>query len=715
MAVDNDVECALRDDGAEGSESVTGSNSEQLETISSATASSESSRTTQQSQERNDSQFERRRRLSIFSTGSAGEVLKQPSTQRLTSAFIQSVRSDLSLTGLSLRERCRVRTELCLSSLTMDMFLGVVVICDLVVMSEDINFRAANTAPPKWMEAGSGGCLLLYSFEFLLSFFARGVDMFKERVVILDAFILLVGYADLALSAFGVSAQEVGMLRILRMIRMMRLLRVARKSPALKELRKLMTMFASCIKTLFWSLVFCFLVLSLWAMAAVELIQPLIPEMVAEGLWRECGDRCTEAFSTVMRANLTLFKNIVAGDSWGLMAEPISVRHPRTAIIFVGSLVSLVLGVLNLVVAVVVDTAAEQRQKDVMRLAEDMDNDQESDLKFLTNIFRKIDEDGSGEIELDELIKGAQEVPEFQSRLRVMDIDKDDLIQLFQMLDSDNDGSITPAEFQYALSRWLHDSKTATRFVKYNVMKLGDEQKQLAEQVQRMGKKNEQQFDTMMKMVKAAIRSRSSPHDPIRRPKRLDTTAAVASTSSSLSSYSKGSKASKLQNVSRSVHSYDATHGVSVEDFAGMRVAADPRQTQDNRDSAKLLDLDLLNSDVAKLKSDFSEAARVAERNMLASLQEALKLYEEAALVATDASLRAAAAKMSRQVDAVSVEAANVVGLTAPSEVHASLEQALGHVAPYEFGPSAMPSQQPLMAEEAESVFAGESRFYTSV
>eukprot|EP00933_Yihiella_yeosuensis_P009403 TRINITY_DN115307_c0_g1_i1.p1 TRINITY_DN115307_c0_g1~~TRINITY_DN115307_c0_g1_i1.p1 ORF type:complete len:149 (-),score=23.97 TRINITY_DN115307_c0_g1_i1:64-486(-) len=57
-----------------------------------------------------------------------------------------------------------------------------------------------------------------------------------------------------------------------------------------------------------------------------------------------------------------------------------------------------------------------------------------------------------------------------------MDIDPSDLMELFFMIDTDQSGTIDQAEFVNALSRWLQESKTASRFVKYNVMRTMNEQ-----------------------------------------------------------------------------------------------------------------------------------------------------------------------------------------------------------------------------------------------
>lgn len=65
-------------------------------------------------------------------------------------------------------------------------------------------------------------------------------------------------------------------------------------------------------------------------------------------------------------------------------------------------------------------------------------------------VFKQVDLNEDGELSLQELITGAENVPEFQNRLRVMDIDAAELEQLFHMLDEDGGGSISKDEFKFA-------------------------------------------------------------------------------------------------------------------------------------------------------------------------------------------------------------------------------------------------------------------------
>ncbi|CAE8593206.1 unnamed protein product, partial [Polarella glacialis] len=359
-----------------------------------------------------------------------------------------------------------------------DITFGLVICLDVIFNIVDIDSRAGGGTTPLWAEIGSVTCLAGYTLEFLLKFFVSGRKLFKDVWSVADLCIICSGIFEVILTACGIPAGSVTLLRLLRLLRIIRLMKLCRQFRWLSELRKLMMMMASCLRTLFWSFLFCFIVMSAWSMAAVELINPLVQQMAAEGVFDSCRT-CRSSLTSVMRANLMMFQTIIAGDSWGQLAVPVIEAHPWTAIIFIGSLLTLVFGVLNMIVAVVVDTFAEHRQRDVMNLAEEMDSDAAEDRRFLQKIFDQIDEDGSGELSLEELMSGARTVPEFQGRLRVMDIDENDLVQMFEMIDGDGSGSVDPEEFINTLNRWANDSKTAARFVKYQMMRSIAEQEEL--------------------------------------------------------------------------------------------------------------------------------------------------------------------------------------------------------------------------------------------
>jgi len=373
---------------------------------------------------------------------------------------------------------CRGKLAKVLQSSQLMNIMALVILVDALVTVVDVDARAAGNEPPRAMMVLSDICLCMYTAELLAMIFVGGLRIFLNWMPLLDLLIVLCGYAEMVMANF-LTPEEVGamsLLRALRLVRISRLMRLLRKSRSLKELQKLATMMTTCFKALLWSFLLCFVIMTLWAMLMVEMLHPLIKDNPD---FASCGDLCLEATSSVMRANLLLFQTVIAGDSWGLIAVPLILKHPETAIIFVLSLLTLVFGVLNLIVAVVIDMFAEARERDMVNLAEELEYELEDDKKYLQKLFDRMDANNDGELCFEELMAGAGRDPEFQSRLRVMDIDQADLQMLFDMVDLNGDGMIQPTEFIGPLSRWARDSKTAPRFVKYNLMKMQAQQEEL--------------------------------------------------------------------------------------------------------------------------------------------------------------------------------------------------------------------------------------------
>jgi len=141
---------------------------------------------------------------------------------------------------------------------------------------------------------------------------------------------------------------------------------------------------------------------------------------------------------------------------------------------------TLVFGVLNLIVAVIVDVFAESRDKDVFARASELEEEEREQKAVLGQIFKRIDTDGGGTLSYNELLQGASKEAEFLRWLRVMDIDSRDLEQLFSIVDEDGSGEIDPGEFIEAMYRMrTADSRTAMKFVKQIVSRIDKQQKDL--------------------------------------------------------------------------------------------------------------------------------------------------------------------------------------------------------------------------------------------
>ena len=232
--------------------------------------------------------------------------------------------------------------------------MAFVVLVDAVCTWVDIDARAAATTPEPFFVFFSDFSLGLYTVEVFLLLISKGAcGVLHDWMALLDITIVGCGYLEILMNAFASDlVANLSVMRALRLARIFRLLRLFRRIRALRELQKLVTMMATCLRTLAWSFLLCFVVMTIWAMLMVEVVNPIVREMAEDpqSIIADC-EYCKVSTSSVIEANLLLFKTVIAGDSWGEVAVPVIQRNPETAVLFVGSLLTLVFGVLNIIVA----------------------------------------------------------------------------------------------------------------------------------------------------------------------------------------------------------------------------------------------------------------------------------------------------------------------------------------------------------------------------
>eukprot|EP00929_Paragymnodinium_shiwhaense_P019475 TRINITY_DN13262_c0_g1_i3.p1 TRINITY_DN13262_c0_g1~~TRINITY_DN13262_c0_g1_i3.p1 ORF type:complete len:737 (-),score=92.90 TRINITY_DN13262_c0_g1_i3:446-2626(-) len=347
---------------------------------------------------------------------------------------------------------------------------GIVVMCDFIAICQDADATAK-------MDSDSSAkvimnvCFGYYVFDLCLRFYADGLGTFKHRGTWLDLLIVFVSVLEHCLALVQVAANEGSflLLRMIRLFRLLRLIRIGKLFAGMKELKMLVQMIGTCAKTMFWSFLMAFLVTTMWAVVAVELVHPVTHRLQETGQWEDC-ERCGRAFESVWAATLTFFQTVLAGDSWGVVAMPIIEDSPWTGVIFCGALFTLTYGIMQLITAVVVDSFSDMRKFDVNALATELEADEKDEKECLRSMFEAIDADCSREISLEELIEWARNSKEFGQWLRVMDLDGNDLQRLFSMLDVDRNGAIEIEEFIDMLHRLKNaESRTTVKMVKHVV------------------------------------------------------------------------------------------------------------------------------------------------------------------------------------------------------------------------------------------------------
>eukprot|EP00746_Dinoflagellata_sp_MGD_P147866 gnl/MRDRNA2_/MRDRNA2_80179_c0_seq1.p1 gnl/MRDRNA2_/MRDRNA2_80179_c0~~gnl/MRDRNA2_/MRDRNA2_80179_c0_seq1.p1 ORF type:complete len:578 (+),score=62.18 gnl/MRDRNA2_/MRDRNA2_80179_c0_seq1:180-1913(+) len=360
---------------------------------------------------------------------------------------------------------------------TVEMMTGLIIVANFIVICMETDARSQLLDAPKdskLHEEAEGmitrltfvniGFLVFYGLEYLMRLYVQRMKYYNNIWNCFDFTVLVSGVVGEILSAFTVSDNIFGT-QLLRILRMIRLLRVSRVLISFPALYRLITGLFTCMKTLLWAAGLIFMMLSAWSIIAVEYIHPLMEDLDQLGYYDSCH-WCPGAFRSIMHSNLTFFQ-IMSGDGWSLLTRAVIERHPWTAVIFAGVIFSMVFGLLNLMTAVVVDTAVAAREKDVTVLAASKQEERDTAWKCFADLCIALDEDNSGALDMDELKKGLKTNDELRTHLTVMGIEEGDLSTLFDILDEDGNGELSTDEFKFQLYRIkTMETSTTTFFMK---------------------------------------------------------------------------------------------------------------------------------------------------------------------------------------------------------------------------------------------------------
>jgi len=126
---------------------------------------------------------------------------------------------------------------------------------------------------------------------------------------------------------------------------------------------------------------------------------------------------------------------------------PIIEAHPWTAVFFVSVLVSIQLGLMNLILSVIVDKAQQAHADDARFVLQQRQEEFERAKHDLLKMCQKLDQDESGNLSEEELLYGFDHLPAFNKAMRAIDVRRTDIHSLFKVLDHDKSGSVDYEEF----------------------------------------------------------------------------------------------------------------------------------------------------------------------------------------------------------------------------------------------------------------------------
>lgn len=351
--------------------------------------------------------------------------------------------------GKVIWSKFRIRLAKLVFSQAFETTMGIVIVTNLILIMieadkdalcypdyvKNFNECPFRSATSPWIFALNIILLLLYTVECGLRFFVERSHYWYNVWNMIDLFTVCSGWLSSAMA----SMINLNLLRLARLVRVVRAVRVFISVP---EFYLLITGLYSSIKAILFGSIMLVSVILFWAVLAVELFNPITSTIT----FPTC-ERCSRGFANVASAGLTFFQQIVAGDSWGTISVPLIEKEPWTGPILFMVIISISLGVMNLILAVIVERATEARDNDHEQRIKKKETERSKSMVDLAILCANMDKNNNGLVSLEEMINGYEGMESFRKLLQQMDITPEEMRTIFNVLDSDNSGEVSYLEF----------------------------------------------------------------------------------------------------------------------------------------------------------------------------------------------------------------------------------------------------------------------------
>jgi len=325
--------------------------------------------------------------------------------------------------------------------------------------AENIDSCPYDFAKNRWFTATNFGLLCLYTVELAANMFIYRRQFFRAFWNQLDFLVVVAGLFGLFFDSINLA-----FLRILRIARVIRALRIFRN---VRELYLLLTGIASSMKAIFFGTFLLFAIFICCAILMVDFVHPTTSRLP----FGNCTD-CNKGFETVQSSVLTLFSELIAGGSW-LMSLSVYNANPGATALIILTTISIVLGIMNLILTVIVERATDAREKDIHEVARHKLLNHVQAKDELLELCTRIHKDDAGRVTLPQILALFRTSDKFHDLMVSMDVCEDELRAVFETTDTHGTGHLCAEEFCEELFHLRSaDTRMLVSMVRLNVVEL---------------------------------------------------------------------------------------------------------------------------------------------------------------------------------------------------------------------------------------------------
>lgn len=329
--------------------------------------------------------------------------------------------------------------ETVVHSVFFDYGMGMMLMLNAILMGVSVNHLATQGISEDQMPTEFRVLDMLFNVIFTVELLLR-VLAFRERFFKIDAWrwnvfdtiIVSFSWIHTIISISGAGGgvlENVGVIRLLRLGRVARLVRMVRLIP---ELKSMVYLIMASMGSFLWALALMMILIYCMAVYFTELGMEMNENSLAT-------DDIEKHWGSVAKSTLSLYMAVTGGDDWRNFVDVFK-TEPRlyalTMVVFSIYIAFATLVMLNLVTGVFVEGAQriikEEKDHEIVNMA--------------AKLFLDADDDNSQDLTLEEWHEQMR-LGNLDEYIRVVGITRNEATRLFQLLDSDESGTVNVAEF----------------------------------------------------------------------------------------------------------------------------------------------------------------------------------------------------------------------------------------------------------------------------
>ena len=207
-----------------------------------------------------------------------------------------------------------------------------------------------------WLFWTNVALLIFYSIEAIAKIYVARCKYFWRAENNLDLSICVTGWLAEAFSHMFSASW-------LRIFRLWRLVRVLNAMNRVDEIHMLIAGLAGAFRAILFGAVVLGFSLLFSSLFIVQFVHPIAITLD----FPRC-ERCARGYRSVQDSMMTLFQQTVAGDSWGSINVPVIEKEPLVGMLLPVVHIMVAIGVMNLILAVVVDRSVQAREQNTEKV-----------------------------------------------------------------------------------------------------------------------------------------------------------------------------------------------------------------------------------------------------------------------------------------------------------------------------------------------------------